>query len=65
MPRVATNRPDKAWVRNFLHTAFVRYGAGSDLFLPLTRMKAWNLIAWTTIAIGALTWCIVLVVWNF
>jgi hypothetical protein len=48
-----------------LHSLFVRYGAGSAVFLPITRAKYWNAIAWTIIGLGTVAWGVVLVVWNF
>ena len=41
---------------HLFESLFVRYGAGSHLFQRFTRLKAWNTIAWTLIAIGILTW---------
>jgi hypothetical protein len=62
--RVSANSADKIRVKSFLHSTFVRYGAGPDIFAPLTRLKSWNVIAWTTIAVGGLAWVVALVVWN-
>jgi hypothetical protein len=41
-------------------TIFLRYGAGSPLFHPLTRNKFWNLICWTLIVVGVIGWILAL-----
>jgi hypothetical protein len=58
----ATARPATG-IQSFLHAAFVRYGTGSDLFLPLTRAKWWNVAAWTLIGVGTLGWAVILALW--
>lgn len=46
--------------RSQLQTIFVRYGAGVHLFAPLTKLKSWNLIAWTSIVLGVAGWIVFL-----
>jgi hypothetical protein len=44
---------------------FLRYGAGSKLFLRIIQSRHWNVIAWTTIVVGALAWVAALLMWNY
>ena len=64
MSRGGVNSTDKVGVKSFLQSVFLRYGAGPDIFAPLTRLKNWNVIAWTTIVVGGVGWIVALVVWN-
>jgi hypothetical protein len=55
---------DKRSVRSRLFTElFLTYGAGAQYCQRLTRAKAWNLISWFLIAIGALGW-VVFLMWK-
>jgi hypothetical protein len=56
-------QPDKFGMKVF-HSLFVRYGAGSAVFLPITQAKCWNVIAWSIIALGTVAWGVALLVWN-
>jgi hypothetical protein len=64
MAQPVARQTDKVGMKSF-HSLFVRYGAGSGLFVPITQAKCWNAIAWTIIAVGTLAWGAALVVWNF
>lgn len=35
---------------------FVYYGAGAQIFAPLTRAPFWNTFCWTLIVVGMLGW---------
>jgi hypothetical protein len=35
---------------------FLRYGAGSEVFKPVTRNRFWNRICWTLIVLGIIGW---------
>ena len=39
---------------------FLRYGAGAELFAPLTRSRHWNTFCWTLIVLGILGWIVAL-----
>jgi hypothetical protein len=45
---------------SFFETVFLRYGAGSHVFHPLTRNKFWNAICWTLIVLGVIGWILAL-----
>ncbi len=45
-------------IQSLLHSTFVRYGAGSDLFVPLRRAKWWNVVAWALIGVAAVGWAV-------
>jgi hypothetical protein len=63
MTEASHSRADTG-IQSILHSVFVRYGGGSDLFLPVTRASWWNAVAWTMIGLGTLAWGVVLV-WTF
>ena len=35
---------------------FLHYGAGAEIFAPLTRSRYWNTFCWTLIVLGILGW---------
>jgi hypothetical protein len=35
---------------------FLRYGAGSRMFSPITRWRHFNVVAWTAIGLGIIGW---------
>jgi hypothetical protein len=41
---------------------FVRYGAGAQVFTPLTKVKWWNAFAWISIVLGIAGWALFLYV---
>jgi hypothetical protein len=63
MMQQSARRADKVGMRLF-HSLFVRNGAGSAVFLPITQAKWWNAVAWTIIALGSVGWVVALLVWN-
>jgi hypothetical protein len=63
MAHPGSHQTDKFGMKLF-HSLFVRYGAGSRVFLPITQAKCWNVIAWTVIALGTVGWGVALLVWN-
>ena len=64
MAQSGAHETDKFGMRLF-HSLFVRYGAASAVFLPITQAKCWNVIAWTIIALGSMAWVVALLVWNY
>jgi hypothetical protein len=42
------------------HNLFIRYGAGLNLLVPLTKVKWWNAFAWTSIVLGVAGWALFL-----
>jgi hypothetical protein len=47
----------------FTHV-FVRYGAGTDYLLPLTKTKWWNIASWIMIVVGIIGWA-VFIFWTY
>jgi hypothetical protein len=45
---------------SLFHNLFVRYGAGFELLVPLTKGKWWNAVAWTSIVLGIAGWAVFL-----
>ncbi len=39
---------------------FLHYGAGAEIFAPLTRSRLWNTFCWTMIVLGVLGWVVAL-----
>ncbi len=42
------------------YNLFVRYGAGTGIFTPITKLKCWNVIAWVSIVAGIAGWIVFL-----
>jgi len=38
----------------------LHYGAGAEIFAPLTRSRFWNTFCWTMIVLGVLGWVVAL-----
>jgi hypothetical protein len=63
MIQAGERHTDKFGMRLF-HSLFVRHGAASAVFLPITQAKCWNVIAWTIIVLGTVAWGVALLAWN-
>ena len=56
--------PDKAWVVMIAAAAFISTVGSGILFSSCWRYKSCNYVAGATGGIGALTWCVLLLLYN-